>query len=189
MNIPPIIAVDPGTRSAGLALLYEGQPSLLQQVRFNKTSNPWVDKKKLLPAQAPAPERIYAIVREIFHLSLRHFSKFSMLDDKIVLVYEDPHYTLGFRQERPMEVLYRMVGALDYAARMLDFTPIGYPVREVKAQMTGRHNASKAEVETVLRHEYNLHEATYSPDVWDALAVGTCHLAMLRAEEAIKRKL
>jgi Holliday junction resolvasome RuvABC endonuclease subunit len=60
-----------------------------------------------------------------------------------------------------------------------------YKVADIKLRVAGSRRASKDEVEAVLRHEYNLHEANYSDHAWDAISVGVYHLAQLRIQAEV----
>lgn len=105
------------------------------------------------------------------------------------VVYEDPTHMLVKGQARPIAQLYRAVGHVHQWARENGWTIYKYGVNEIKLGIAGSVSASKVEVEAVLRHEFNLHEAVKTEHEWDAIAVGNYHLQQERIKAAMPKEI
>lgn len=174
-----VLAVDPGSRAPGAAVFLDAQllDTWAAKARSDQTPaernydlicclETWYEavvEQSLGPSGQPVPE---------FHLA-----------------YESPSYFTAARPggSRPIQSLERFVGALDFWGHSQGYRTCGYNVSTIKTGVVGRANASKEEVETALRHEYGLHNTKYPSHIWDAIAVGTYHLAQLRVAQAIER--
>tara|TARA_Y100000310_G_scaffold318395_3_gene372388 strand:- start:841 stop:1380 length:540 start_codon:yes stop_codon:yes gene_type:complete len=158
-----ILAIDPGTRAVGLAVFIDGELR---------------DTELLKASQRNTQDRMVGLVNAIFEYARQLATK----DRQVALVFEDPQYFGS--GVRPIVALYQFVGALVTVARLQVgvSTVTGYAEASIKNGVAGRPNATKAEVQAILRHEYNRHDDIISEDEWDAVAVGTYHLAVRRRE-------
>ena len=163
---PYVVAVDPGTHRCGVAL-FRG-PLLHSETLTLPLS------RRIVPLA-----RTCLLVERVIEIADTWRDEI----DEAHLVYEMPgHFS---SEPRPIIPLHQFVGALHYAAWKRKYMVVGYPVSAVKLGVAGRANASKAEVEAILRHEFNLHDQRLASDQWDAIAVGVYHLAQLRIRRAI----
>lgn len=164
-----IVGIDPGTHRMGIAAIQD------HTVVFTRLLGPGeLGSKGALTASF----RIYTLVSVCMEICEALKTTHFRADQVIHLAYEEPiHFS---KSPRPILPLHEMVGALVFAATERGMLTFAYPSPKVKLGIAGRYNASKAEVQAVLMHEYNLHDTSLSSDEWDAIAVGTYHLAMLR---------
>ena len=165
-----ILAIDPGSREMGAALFKNGK--LLETSSFH------LGRGDRLQRSYHGMEMLHGWFQSILVGSVNY----RWTD----LVYESPAYFTPREpgQARPIQALERMVGMLEYWALIRGMRVFGYNVATVKTGVIGRANATKEEVEVVMRNEYNLHGQSHPSHIWDALAVGTYHLSQLRVEAA-----
>lgn len=163
------LGVDPGSRNAGAALFRGGQ---LLDV--------WSGSG---PAKKERLERSYLLIESLNDWLWGHIP--AMPEPVIYLAYEEPSFFLTGGQSRPIAALERFVGMLEFWGRSKGLHVVGYNVSTIKTGVAGRASASKEEVEVILRHEYNLHDAKYPDHIFDAISVGVYHLAVLRQAAAI----
>lgn len=166
-----VIGIDPGSHEMGVAVFRNG--ALLETFTIKA------------PAKVKdADERAFGLLSELGEWR-DPVVKLPLFIRRCVLVFEDPVYMVVKGHARPIVELYRFIGHLDQWAREMDWTIYKYPVPEIKLGIAGRVSASKAEVEAILRYEFDLHEAVKSDHEWDAISVGWYHLQMERIKEAM----
>ena len=161
------LAVDPGSRNIGAALFAD-----------SKLLDVYSDT---VPAKMARVKRCY---RLIVYLNSWFDDHDVTIFAPIYLAYESPSYFSRNGQGRPIQALERFVGMLEYWGCSQAMTVVGYNVSTVKTGVAGSPSASKEEVEAILRHEFNLHDAKHPSHVWDAIAVGVYHLRMMKVAEA-----
>ncbi len=66
-------------------------------------------------------------------------------------------------------------GVICLAATTAEIGVISYSATQIKKVLTGNGRASKGQMQSAIRHEFQLAEAPEPPDVADALAVALCH--------------
>lgn len=166
-----LVAIDPGSNAMGVAVFGGG---VLVDTFTIKASAKVKD----------ADERTWDMLRRVgmWRESLTNLP-LSMMRES-TLAYEDPVYMTVQGQARPISQLYRFVGHLDQWARDQGWKVYKYPVPDIKHGIVGTVSASKVAVETVLRHELNLHDEVKTEHEWDAIAVGIYHLQKERVRDA-----
>jgi Holliday junction resolvasome RuvABC endonuclease subunit len=157
------VAVDPGTIQMGVAVF---------------------DSAKLLSTFTIKGSR------KIRDSDVRFFQMLSDLDEHLgtalfcdrcghshlKLVYEDPHFIKMRGRNRPIEPLYRAVGMLSYWGRRQGMGVHRYPVTDIKKGISGRHSASKPEIERIVREVIPDCNDNETDDVYDAMSIGIFHL-------------
>jgi len=76
-------------------------------------------------------------------------------------------------------------GVVTLAAAQAGIAVHSYAPREVKASVAGYGNASKQQIQQMVRATLNLREAPQPSDAADALAVALCHIYFTQARERI----
>ena len=184
MNQPPcpywVIAIDPGTHDTGVALFKDGvfYDAFTLQART-----------AIRDADIRSFNIVSLLAERVWHLIYCQPCHVIHAD----LVYEDP--TFMRRKDRdgtdmgiPIAQLFRFIGHLDQWGRSYNLQVFKYGVNAIKTGIAGRAGASKTEVETILRHEFNLHDANFTSHAFDAISVGHYHLIQLRIGAAIMKE-
>jgi crossover junction endodeoxyribonuclease RuvC len=78
-------------------------------------------------------------------------------------------------------------GVVTLAAAQAGIAVHSYAPREVKASVAGYGNASKMQMQQMVRATLHLSEAPQPSDAADALAVALCHIYAMQARERIAR--
>lgn len=78
-------------------------------------------------------------------------------------------------------------GVILLAAAQAEVPSYSYSPREVKASITGCGNASKEQMQQMIKAQFGLCERPEPPDAADALAVALCHAHAARAQQRLNR--
>jgi len=78
-------------------------------------------------------------------------------------------------------------GVVTLAAAQAGIAVHSYAPREVKASVAGYGNASKQQIQQMVRATLNLRETPQPSDAADALAVALCHIYFTQARERVAR--
>jgi len=171
MTVPVIIAVDPGTRDTGVAVV--------RAERLVHTA------KLHVPATWSLGARVFKLLLDLADETAAHYP----LSAEVYLVYERPIIMHGSQSRggitirttaRDMRSMHELVGALEYWGRCRNFRVTGYEVDEIKLGIGGSRRASKEQVEAALRLAWDLSHLTQEPQSnheWDALSVAHYHIS------------
>jgi crossover junction endodeoxyribonuclease RuvC len=150
-----ILGIDPGTRVTGVGLIdinEKGEPSLCHFGCIN------TKRKQSLPLRL---KHIYeGLVTIIETYKPDHIA----LED--IFYSENIKTAIVMGQARGVSIL---------APIRMGVEPAEYSPREVKLAVVGRGNASKSQVQFMVRNILNIEEADLPLDAADALAVSLCH--------------
>lgn len=150
-----ILGIDPGTRVTGVGLIdinEKGEPSLCHFGCIN------TNRKESLPLRLKNIYEGLVTIIETYkpnHIALENIFYSENIKTAIVMGHA------------------RGVSLL--APIRMGVEPAEYSPREVKLAVVGRGNASKSQVQFMVRNILNIEEADLPLDAADALAVSLCH--------------
>ncbi len=160
-----ILGVDPGTQRTGYAFLEERN----QKIRVLEYG---IIRCK---ANDPLPLRLEQIHREL---------------QALIKVYQPSHLALESiffaKFARPALILGHARGAIMVAAQSLGVPVAEYAPRLVKQSVTGKGNAYKEQVATLIQSHLALKTAPTPADAADALAIAFCHLLQAKSAATFK---
>lgn len=148
-----ILGIDPGSRITGYGF-----------IDLNRNMVHHIDCGGIhIPEKKPIEERLLFIHREINRLIEEFRPDEAAVEDLFFAKNARSALTLGH---------VRGVILLALAQRKIPFAP--YPPREVKKAITGMGNATKEQVQYMVKNLLSLKESAFE-DASDALAVAICH--------------
>jgi len=149
-----ILGIDPGTLVMGYGL-----------ISVNKSSVSLIEMGVLqLSKHKDHAERLHLIFRKMESLIKVH--------QPAAVAIEAPFFG---KNVQSMLKLGRAQGVAIAAAMMSGLHAVEYAPRKVKQSITGRGNATKEQVLTMLRHTLGIVEDVRFMDATDAVAVALCH--------------
>jgi crossover junction endodeoxyribonuclease RuvC len=160
-----ILGIDPGTQITGVGIIdFDNQGEL---------SVCYYGSIKTIP-KSSLPIRLKKIYKELIELINKYKPDFIALED--IFYSENIKTAIVMGHARAVAIL---------APINLGIEPTEYSPREVKLAVVGRGNASKSQVQYMVRNILKINEEINPPDAADALAVAICHFNRLsRAEYA-----
>ena len=161
-----VLGVDPGTRRMGYGLVKESAEKL--HASDYGTLN--------LPPSLPIEERLYQIHSHIMNM-IAMFSPDEIAIEEPFLghgssQYVGPAFTIGQAQAAVL------IAAASQGVPIFRYSPA-----KVKASVADHGNATKDQVQAMVRLTLTLHEEPTSLDATDALAIALCHL---REQEIVR---
>jgi len=160
-----ILGIDPGTAVTGIGLIrFRGEAISVVDYRAVETS----PQKKL-------PERlkeIYDAVSEV----IREFSPQYCIVEQV----------FGGKNLRSTLLIGQARGAAIMAAVNAGIAVAEYSPREIKMSVVGNGNASKPQVQFMVRNILGLRENPEPPDCADALAAAICHANRIKLEGRLR---
>jgi crossover junction endodeoxyribonuclease RuvC len=149
-----ILGIDPGTLVMGYGL-----------ISVNKSSVSVIEMGVLqLSKHKDHAERLHLIFKKMESLIKVH--------QPVAVAIEAPFFG---KNVQSMLKLGRAQGVAIAAAMMSGLHAVEYAPRKVKQSITGRGNATKEQVLTMLRHTLGIVEDVRFMDATDAVAVALCH--------------
>tara|TARA_Y100000296_G_C5170218_1_gene256885 strand:+ start:1529 stop:2095 length:567 start_codon:yes stop_codon:yes gene_type:complete len=157
------VAIDPGTKQMGVAVFDYAKLFDLFTIKGGSTVK-------------DSDVRFFQMMTKLEeHLQPGLFCDFCN-HSHLKLVYEDPHFIKMGGKSRPIEPLYRAVGMLSYWGRSKGMGVHRYPVTTIKKGISGRHSASKPEIERIVKEILPGTSLNETDDVYDAISVGMYHI-------------
>jgi crossover junction endodeoxyribonuclease RuvC len=160
----PVLGVDPGTASVGLAVVESG--ARRPQVKWTGTLR--------TPAGLPAADRLRRIHEGVREVIVR--------ERPVALAIE--RLMWGQNKDSAMEVS-RAAGVIMLAASQAGLRVEEYAPLEVKMAVTGVGNAPKDAVRRALARVLGIETVPKDPDAADAVAVAVCHLQQSRLRRLV----
>jgi crossover junction endodeoxyribonuclease RuvC len=154
-----ILGVDPGSRATGYGLIKSTeQKNILIDYGVIRT-----DSKK------PLPEKLKQIFEGLSEIMAKKRPN--------ELAIEETFYS---KNAKSALVMGQARGVAILAAACAKIPIWEYSPKEVKCSIVGRGNASKLQVQYMVKNLLGLKKLPQSPDAADALAVALCHAQKLR---------
>ncbi len=156
-----ILGVDPGSIATGYGLINSnGQKNVLLDYGVIRT-----DSKKSLPEK----------LKEIFE----GLSQIIAQKHPDELAIEETFYS---KNAKSALVMGQARGVAILAAACAKISVYEYSPKEVKCSVVGRGNASKLQVQYMVKNLLRLKDLPQPPDAADALAVALCHAQKMRVK-------
>ena len=150
-----IMGIDPGLRATGIGIV-EGEGDSCGVVHLDMVKSRKSD---------PFPLRLHAIYSELTHILEQHHPDCVVLENSFYHKNVKTAFSLG-----------QVRGAAIIAAASRGIPVKEYAPREVKLAVVGYGNASKEQVQYMVKTILGLDSASLPFDVTDALAVALCHI-------------
>jgi crossover junction endodeoxyribonuclease RuvC len=171
----PILAIDPGLRTTGYAIIGTSSQGLVIAeagiIQTSKNADRGHDLARRL-------EVLYTGISEL----LDQWKPQVMAVEQIFAHPSHPRASLMMAHAR---------GVIFLAAAQRSIRPINYTPTRIKKTITGHGRANKTQVQSAIVREFHLSEVPKPHDVTDALAVGLCHyyLANMHGRFAISKDM
>ena len=161
-----VIGIDPGTARTGYGLVRQTQDGALEQVDFGVITT--------APA-IPMPQRLERLYRSLMEILALHRPQSGAVEK--LFFQKNVSTAMSVGQARGVVVLALAQANLE----VHEYTP-----REIKQAIVGYGNASKAQMQDMVRVLLGLKATPRPEDAADALAVAICHLHSLGLKNRIE---
>lgn len=160
-----ILGIDPGTATTGFGLInVEGNRISIIEYGVIKTK-----------ASEPLPKRLKDIYDGMLNVVLTHKPDACSIEN--IFMHENARTALILGHSRAVALL----AAVNQGIPVYEYTP-----REVKQSVVGNGNASKEQVQYMIKMLLNLKEVPKPNDAADGCAAAICHFNHLNRNRVIK---
>ena len=164
-HIPRVytIALDPGTHTMGVALFkgYELEQSFTLK-------NPYKSPNSDLRSY----NMLHELEERLAEYVLCPYCKKAHGD----LTYEDPQFMKWKGGGKLIEPVIRMAGMITFWGMAYGLDVYNYKVTDIKKGITGKHSASKEQVENKMKEVLPMESFNKTDHEYDAMSVGVYHL-------------
>jgi crossover junction endodeoxyribonuclease RuvC len=164
MSFERTLGIDPGTARLGYGVVQGDDPATAVEFGVVET-----------PAGAPMAERLLQLHSEVDAI-IREYRPVIMVVEKLFFSRNVTN-AMSVGQARGVA----MLAAAQSGIAVVEYTPA-----EVKQAVAGYGNASKTQIQEMVRIILNLDELPQPDDAADALAVAICHIQHARFRQAIQ---
>ena len=154
-----ILGIDPGTQITGVGIIDFDDQGELSVCYYGSIKT---------IAKSSLPIRLKKIYQGLIDIIKEYKPDFIALED--IFYSENIKTAIVMGHARAVAIL---------ASINLEIEPMEYAPREVKLAVVGRGNASKSQVQYMVRNILSIKDEINPPDAADALAVALCHFNRL----------
>jgi len=167
-----VVALDPGTVDTGVCLAQDGEILATTCLHVPKS---WKALKRVVTMGNQVGDyitrAIYACRPQIVQTSITY-------ESPVTFTGEDGY-------GRPIISLHQLVAVIEFWAQANEIPTFPYTVNQVKEGVHGSPQATKEQVEYIMRQEHGMHDQKLSSHEWDAISILTYHRSQVAWQEKV----